>query len=226
MPSTKKLILSLYKNGYHVSVIPQPQCPTCKDCKLYVDSYLRPRIYAIFIMFSLLFCNGNSQTYCKICKKRLGKDNMNSIHAKLTHIFDFHSNVDRGNVALSSMERHNNITLLNTTANMISGKYKKRTDTYYCRISNKFLAAESFTERFLFLSHHQSDDECKRLYEFAENEFYEFSWVDYKKFIRENMVFDCIFCGNEFDVFPSEDVFLSHFYSCIGAFASPTFTSY
>lgn len=57
-------------------------------------------------------------------QKRLGKDNMNSIHAKLTHIFDFHSNVDRGNVALSSMERHNNITLLNTTANMISGKYK------------------------------------------------------------------------------------------------------
>lgn len=219
MSSTRKLILSLYKNGYYVSVIPQqhPQCSICDDCKLYVDSYLRPRIYKIFRMFSLLFCNGkdNGQTYCKICKKRLGKDNMNSIHAKLTHIFDFHSIVERDKVALSSVERHNNITLLNTTANLISGKYKKRTDAYYCRISNKFLAAESFTERFLFLSHRQSEDECKRLYEFAENEFYEFSWADYKKFIRENMTFDCIFCGNEFDVFPSEEIFLSHFANCV-----------
>lgn len=86
----------------------------------------------------------------------------------------------------------------------------KSKNIFYCDITNKMLATEHNLNKFLFLSYYQSRDEVKKIYDFAESEYYEESPHGYKKFIIDNVIFKCAMCGFIFDTFPSTDLINNH----------------
>lgn len=177
------------------------KCNICNNkCKLTLYQGLEKDIYSLYPVLFPLFCNGkgDKSTYCKICRHHIGNFEAVGLDKKLYHVMKNHCQGQSYMIAEISSVFYEHTS--------VPGKQLKMSTSWYSMLCNGM----GNLYRWLFIS-------------VEKNSEFILESIDYddlpsaqKKYFMEHS-FKCILCGGDYESYPTDDIFYSHYNNCVKA---------